>query len=213
MTWDMPHTILTDRLELRRYREEDAAAMSGLIPAQREHLLPFLTWAEAEPVTEEARAATVTRFMDEFDSGKDFTLGIFDRTDGTYLGGTGLHTRLGEDALEIGYWIRSDRQGEGLVSETASALARIALELLGAEWVEIRCEPANTPSHRVPERLGFTHMDTRVDMCGGPDHRALVEIWQLRLAELGGSLAGNFARPRAFDAHGQEISWPSAASA
>ena len=87
---------------------------------------------------------------------EDFVLGIFERDESRVLGGSGLHTRHGPEALEIGYWLRADSEGKGLASEAAAALTRVAFELCGVDRVEIRIDPANERSQRVPERLGFT---------------------------------------------------------
>lgn len=62
------------------------------------------------------------------------------------VGGTGLHTRVGPDAFEIGYWIRTDAAGAGLATEASAALTRTALELCGAERVELRIDPRNEAS-------------------------------------------------------------------
>ena len=47
-------------------------------------------------------------------------------------------------------------RGQGLASEAAAALTRVAFERCGVDRVEIRIDPANERSQRVPERLGFT---------------------------------------------------------
>ena len=45
--------------------------------------------------------------------------------------------------------------GHGFASEAAAALTAEAFRLAHVEHVEIRCDPANEPSMRVPERLGY----------------------------------------------------------
>lgn len=58
-------------------------------------------------------------------------------------------------AFEIGYWLRTSAWGRGYVSEAVQVLSRFAFEMLGANRVEIRCDPRNTRSAAVPTRLGF----------------------------------------------------------
>ena len=41
-------------------------------------------------------------------------MGVFSPDDSRVLGRTGLHTRLGEGALEIGYWVAADAVGQGM---------------------------------------------------------------------------------------------------
>ena len=64
-------------------------------------------------------------FRGNFDLGKDFVYGIFDATDGSIVGGTGLHPRIGPGACEIGYWIRKEAVGRGFATEAAAVVANV----------------------------------------------------------------------------------------
>ena len=59
------------------------------------------------------------------------------------------------DRAEIGYWLRSDMTGQGLVSEAVRAVLDVASSLSKVSRVEIRCDARNLPSAAVPRRLGF----------------------------------------------------------
>lgn len=109
--------------------------------------------AEPTPVAEKAQL--LRRFRGRFDLGQDFVYGILDAEETEVVGGTGLHTRAGDDALEIGYWIRASRVGAGLATEVTAALMRVAFEVCGVDRVDIRVDPANLPSLGIPRRLGF----------------------------------------------------------
>lgn len=61
---------------------------------------------------------------------------------------------------EIGYWLREEQQGRGLVSRAVVRLCRFAAEELGLGSVLIRCAVGNGPSNRVPQRLGFEWVRT-----------------------------------------------------
>jgi RimJ/RimL family protein N-acetyltransferase len=115
-----------------------------------------MPWARDEPAEPDALVQRLRRFRDEFDLGVDFLYGIFDREEREVLGGTGLHTRAGEGAREIGYWIHAAHVRRGYATEAAAALTRVAFELVGVERVEIRCDPKNEASAGVPRKLGFT---------------------------------------------------------
>lgn len=194
--WQVPRRIDTARLTLRCYELEDVDAMNAVIPAESERLAQFVPWARSEPITKEQRAEVLAGFIREFDAQERFRFGVFDRSSGEYLGGTGLHPRLGSEALEIGYWIRSDREGRGLVREAVAAQARIALEHLGAARVEIRCAPTNVRSRRVPEALGFVLVDTRIESFGSEQRRELAEIWQFARESLPSSPVALAPAPR-----------------
>jgi len=56
---------------------------------------------------------------------------------------------------EIGYWLREDRQGRGIITGCCRALVGHALDDLGLNCVRIAVAVDNARSRRVPERLGF----------------------------------------------------------
>jgi RimJ/RimL family protein N-acetyltransferase len=57
--------------------------------------------------------------------------------------------------LELGYWLRTDATGKGLATEAAAALTQAAFTELRPGRIEIRCDPKNLHSARIPKRLGF----------------------------------------------------------
>ncbi|PID64840.1 MAG: RimJ/RimL family protein N-acetyltransferase [Gammaproteobacteria bacterium] len=58
--------------------------------------------------------------------------------------------------VEIGYWLRQDYQGKGIVSQSVNTLIRYAFDKLDMQVVQISAAVDNLPSRRVCERLGFT---------------------------------------------------------
>ena len=143
-----PARIVTARLTLRAWRPEDAPLMREAIDSSLAHLRPWMTWAVREPLTLEATVSLLERFQDDFAAGRDFHYGIFSRDEREVLGGTGLHPRIGPDAMEIGYWLREAATRRGYVTEAAASLTRVALEDLGLSRVEIHCDPRNVASAR-----------------------------------------------------------------
>jgi len=114
-----------------------------------------MPWAHTEPQTLEEKVELVRGFRGQFDTDQDYVYGIFSRDESEVLGGTGLHKRHGEDAFEIGYWIRESRAGEGLATEASGALTKVAFEISGVDRVEIRVDPPNERSRKVPVKLGY----------------------------------------------------------
>jgi RimJ/RimL family protein N-acetyltransferase len=119
-----------------------------------------MPWAANEPQPLEQKVALLRTFRGNFDADEDFVYGILDREETRVLGGTGLHTRIGPHAREIGYWIRKDAEGNGYVTEAVAALTRVGFEVEGLERIEIRVEPGNARSRRIPERLGYAEEAT-----------------------------------------------------
>jgi RimJ/RimL family protein N-acetyltransferase len=134
------YRIETKRLVLRCWQPQDAALMREAAAASKEHLLPFMPWAVNEPESVESKIERIRTFRAKFDRGEDFVYGVFDRDETRVLGGSGLHTRIGEEGLEIGYWIHKDFIGQGLATELSAALTKVAFELnsiLSNAWKSI----------------------------------------------------------------------------
>lgn len=158
MTSGPAYRIITERLVIRCYNPEDALFLEASVKESVEHLKPWMPWAHSEDQeTLNSRIERLRTFRGKFDFNQDFIYGIFDLDQTRLLGGTGLHTRLGNDALEIGYWIHKDFINQGLATETASALTKVGFEIHEISRMEIHCDPSNVRSAAVPRKLGYTH--------------------------------------------------------
>ena len=145
-------------------------------------------------------------FRGNFDLGKDFVYGIFSPDESEALGGAGLHTRVGDGAFEIGYWVRASRVGRGIATTAAAALTRVGIELGGADRIEIRVDPGNETSCRIPRRLGYREegiLRRRLPTADGTPRRDVV-VFSLLAEELAGSSA-TATQLRALDARGLEL--------
>jgi RimJ/RimL family protein N-acetyltransferase len=119
-----------------------------------------MPWAHSEPSPLDERIRRLQGFRGEFDLGQNFVYGIFNPEETRLIGGTGLHPRLGDRELEIGYWIHKDFTNQGLATESTAALIKVAFEIIQIHRVEIHCDPANLASAAVPHKLGFMHEGT-----------------------------------------------------
>jgi RimJ/RimL family protein N-acetyltransferase len=152
----------------------------------------------------EVKINRLKRFRGMFDLGQDFVYGIFDPEETRLLGGTGLHTRLGESELEIGYWIHKDFTRRGLVTESTAALVKVAFEILRVHRLEIHCDPANHASAAIPRKLGFTHEGTLRAKTAFLDGWSDSMIWGLLENEYPDTPSAQ-AEIRAFDADGRQV--------
>ena len=203
---DPPYRIETDRLVIRCWDPGDAPLAKDAIDSSLDHLRPWMPWARAEPTSLDEKVELLRRFRGLFDSGEDFAYGIFTRDEAEVVGGTGLHARVGEDAFEIGYWVRSNRAGQGLATEASAALTRVAFAVCGVDRVEIRTDPANERSAAIPSKLGFTREATlRRRLPGGRDReRRDVVVFSLFRDELSRTAAAG-ATVAAYDAMGRRL--------
>jgi RimJ/RimL family protein N-acetyltransferase len=145
---------------LRRYEPDDAPLVKEAVDSSLDHLRTFMDWAWLAPEPVGVVRKRLRTFRDAFRHGDDWIYGLFTPDGSEVLGGAGLHRRVGPEALEIGYWIRASRVRQGLATEAAAALTRLAFERCGAIRVEIHVDPANTASVAVAERLGYVREAT-----------------------------------------------------
>jgi RimJ/RimL family protein N-acetyltransferase len=198
-----PYRVLTPRLVLRCWDPRDAPMLAEAVGESLDELRPWMPWAADEPQTLEQRIALLRQFRGRFDLGEDFVYGIFARGEFEVVGGTGLHRRVGEDAFEIGYWIRSSRAGDGLATEATAALTRVAFDVCDVDRVEIRVEPANERSRAIPRRLGYVEEATLRRRLAFPEPRDLV-VYSL-FADTVASTPAAAAEVEAYDARGERV--------
>jgi ribosomal-protein-serine acetyltransferase len=166
---DIPVPITTPRLLLREPRPGDGPELNAAVLESFDALTRTMPWARTRPTLDESedyvrRAAAAWILRTEL-----VVLG-FDRTTGRLAVSTGLHRiDWSVPSFEIGYWVRASFARQGLVTEAANALTRFAFAALAARRVEIRCDPRNTASVAVIERLGYEREGLLRRDCLGPD--------------------------------------------
>ncbi len=144
-----------DRVVIRPYREEDAQTLLDAINESRDHLRPWMPWANDHQSVEETRT-WIVRSLAERLLRESFNLSIWEIASDRLLGAIGLHPRGWDSrAFEIGYWVRASAQGHGYVSEAVRLLTDYAFAVLSATRVAIHCDARNQRSAAVAERLGF----------------------------------------------------------
>ena len=204
---DPPYRIVTERLVVRCWDPADAPLLKEALDSSLDHLRPWMPWAHEEPKPLVDKRQLLREFRGRFDLGQDFVYGIFSRDESEVVGGTGLHTRVGDEALEIGYWIRKSRIGQGFATEATAALTRVAFDVCDVDRVEIRVDPANERSSAIPRKLAFTEEATLrrrlpLGLRGGPPRD--VVVFSLFRHELPGTALA-VVPLEAYDAGGDRI--------
>lgn len=141
-----------------------AAGLHAAKLASLPELRRWMPWAQRQPDLAEDRAL-LERAAQAFGAGEDLMY-LMLRGEAV-VGGTGLH-RLDWSVPkgEIGYWVATPHTGRGYARAAAQALCELALRPpeqggLGFARLEIRCDPENARSRRIPEGLGFA-LDARL---------------------------------------------------
>ncbi len=201
------YRIETDRLVIRCYEPSDALMLQEAITESLDHLLPWMPWAKLEPQNYEARVNRVRFFRGQFDLGQDYVFGIFDKTETALIGSTGLHTRLGNQAREIGYWISAKHINQGYATETVIALTKVGFEIEQLSRIEIHCALDNFRSYKIPQKLGYqweaTLKNRTTDTAGTPRDTM---IWTMFKEEYEKSGLKKMSLT-AFDIVGRPIGW------
>ena len=156
-----------ERVLVRPYRQEDAAPLYEAIEASRDHLRPFMPFAdETEAELRDWLAGAMARWLLR----EELVVGGWDIASGRYLGGSSLAPHdWGIGFFEIGYWLRAEAEGHGYMAETVRLLTDYAFASLGAIRVQIRCDARNTRSAAVAQRCGFVREGLRRNDSRGAD--------------------------------------------
>jgi RimJ/RimL family protein N-acetyltransferase len=152
---EVPDSIVGARVVLRPFERADVPSLRAAIEESREHLRPWLPWADGHRTPEETYDFAAKQKADWI-ARVGFGCGVFRRADGFVLGGSGLSVHdWPARRFEIGYWLRVGATGQGYMRETVALLSRFAFERLGANRIVIRCDAENGPSQRVAEACGY----------------------------------------------------------
>ena len=149
-----PVELSHGQVTLRRWRPDDAGALLAAVIESREHLRPWMHWADGY---DQNRAVEYLRECQaEWASGETFAYAVIIADQ--IVGSAGLHNRVGDGGLEVGYWVHAGWTGRGIATDAAAALTAAALALPGIDRVEIHHDAANLASGRIPAKLGYARL-------------------------------------------------------
>ena len=148
---------ITDDAVLRPFEESDAAELTAVVQANREHLARWLPWATDYGYIDSTEY--ISRKVAQLSADDGFEGAIV--VDGRIVGAAGFHAidRVNH-STSIGYWLAAEAEGRGLMTATVRALLDHAFATLGLHRVIIEVVVDNIRSQSIPERLGFTREAT-----------------------------------------------------
>jgi RimJ/RimL family protein N-acetyltransferase len=147
-----PEVLTTARVRLVPTGPQVFDDLWAAIEASRPELSPWMPWA-VDPTPAAVREFT-ERAAERWSTGSDrpFTLVV----EGRACGQCSLDR---VDTLahqcEIGYWLRSDLAGRGLMTEAAAAVVEFGFAECALHRIELHAGIENAASIRVAEKLGF----------------------------------------------------------
>jgi len=152
---EFPDSFESERLIIRAPKVDDAFEILNQTHSSLSSLQEWMAWAQDEPdlsVIEENLRQAVADFITR----KDLRFHLYLKETGEFIGATGFHCIDWKiPKLEIGYWLTTEREGNGYMTEAVQRLTRFAFMELEARRVEIRCDEENAKSRFVAERAGF----------------------------------------------------------
>ena len=153
---DVPDVLEGPRVLVRPWRRGDGPAPWEAVEVSRAHLAPWMPWLDDTRNPDDTEEYVI-RAGARWQLREDMAVGVFERTSGRLLGGSGLH-RIDWTIrrFEIGYWLRADAEGHGYMLEATQLLTRLAVEEARRLPRRIRMDTDNERSRRVAERLGYT---------------------------------------------------------
>ena len=199
------YRVETERTVCRCWLPEDAKQLRAALDESNEHLRPWIPWMRDEPKSLLESAQWLRKNRSNFDQDKDFRYAIFTPDEKSLIGETGLYTRVGPGAREIGYWITKSHDGKGYATEVTQAMLKIAFEFDGIERVELHCASDNLPSVGIPKKLGLTLEKTlprHMEDSEGNFHDSM--IWVMHSADFHSSPVSQFSLT-AYDCTGEQI--------
>jgi len=176
----LPEVLEAGLLTLVRERPDDGDEVLAAVRSSFAELQAWMDWAQTMPTRDELRALIVEG-GDAHRAGASFRYLCREVGSGEVVGATGVHRTVGPGAVEVSYWVRTDRLGRGYATSAAGAVTDAALtHLADVDRVELHIDVANGASARVAEKLGY-----RVDHTERQEPCALastgqVDVWQLR---------------------------------
>lgn len=152
-----PEQLESERVVIKKHDLSLASTMFRYVDTDRERLRIFLPWVDGTRTVED-EVAYIKMTHDDWDNGRLFDFGMFEKSTGIYMGNVGLHTIQWEhDCCELGYWILGTFEGRGYMSESVALLEKTCFDM-GFHRIEIRCSSLNERSASIPKRLGY-HLD------------------------------------------------------
>ncbi|MSP23713.1 MAG: N-acetyltransferase [Myxococcales bacterium] len=165
----MSGAIATARTVLAPLGVPDADEVLPVVDASRAWLEPWLPWVPYQQDIESARRFAEASELD-WDHGRALRFTIRERASGSLLGVVGLEACVAmHRSCALGYWLKKDAAGRGLMTEAAGACLEFAFRVGRFHRVRVAAATDNHASLRVIARLGFRFegVERQAEFCHG----------------------------------------------
>lgn len=150
-----PEIVETERLVLRRYRNEDAAGILELVERNRPQLIREFAQIAGLQNVEETKSFIAEK-EEQWNDGKTLCYGIWRKQARQQIGQIQVKNVAWEiPSAELGYFIGWLSQRQGYASESVRGIAGLALQELDFQRIFVRILPSNRKSFSLAKKLGF----------------------------------------------------------
>ncbi len=153
---DFPKVIKGEHIELRYIEPtfENATALFKLIGENRDHLLPWMSWANTDMnKTPEEVFEYLKSNEKKWAEGTTLDFGIF--LDGKRIGGRSAHcVSVNNKSFEVGSWLVKEATNKGYATEGLNLLLNEMFKF-GFNRAVFQCDVNNERSAKLAARAGF----------------------------------------------------------
>ncbi|AKG04994.1 hypothetical protein AAV35_009390 [Salimicrobium jeotgali] len=143
-----------EKTELRLVEFFDAGELFEIVEEERHYLQTWLPWVENTREVQDMENA-IRNFRRGYAEYESMTAVVLFQ--GKIVGVVSFNELDWKNRTTyIGYWLRREYQGRGIITKSVKSLITFAFSSFGMNKVIIRASVANETSRAVAERLGFT---------------------------------------------------------
>lgn len=136
---------------------DDVENIYDAVQVSKAELMPWMDWCRPD-FSIDIPLEWIKNQPQDWEHGKNYQFLIIENETQQFLGGGGInHINQYYLIANLGYWIRSDRNGEGIATEATKLIALFGFEQLGLRRIEIVTGVENWASRRVAEKAGATY--------------------------------------------------------
>jgi ribosomal-protein-serine acetyltransferase len=133
---------------------EDAAVICEGVQESMQEMLKWAPWCHPAYSISDCKLWLDSRDQ-MWSEGIEYDFVIFDAKDNTFLGGCAIdQINRKHNFANLGYWVRTSREGKGIATAAVKLISRLGFETLGFTRLEIVAAVQNKASQRVAEKAG-----------------------------------------------------------
>lgn len=171
------HIQIAEHIKLAPLVESDAADILKTVNLSRASLGKFLPWVEGVNNIESAKKYILDRVNSGLNGSRWFKIYYKDNLSGIFA----VKSICPElNVAELGYWLSSDAQGNGIISQVITRVP-IILKNTSAKVIEFRCLEQNVASIKIALKSGASLVGTIPNFVSVGNTRQQLNIYQVAL--------------------------------